>query len=278
MGIINVTTDSFYSASRTDTDSVAQRAEEMVRLGADIIDIGACSTRPGAKETEETRETGTLLKSIALIKDVVPKTVISVDTFRASVARKCVAAGADIINDVSGGRDPEMFDTVAELKVPYVLTHSRGDSQTMQSMTEYADVSAEVLRELAFKIDSLHQRGVTDVIIDPGFGFAKTFDQNYRLLADLSAFRATGCHILAGISRKSMIYNELDCDAENALAGTVAANTIALLNGADILRVHDVKEASDCLRIVEAYRRNMNPESRIISQRDKNGYKKVELL
>lgn len=263
MGIINVTRDSFYSGSRVTPGEVSSKCREMISAGADIIDIGACSTRPGAAPTEETHETDALISAISIIKDDMPDSILSVDTYRPSVARKCVEAGADIINDVSGGCD-EMFSTVAELKVPYVLTHNRGNSQTMQSKTDYEDVSAEVLRDLAFKTDRLRQEGVCDVIIDPGFGFAKTLDQNYRLLSQLEAFKRIGAPVLAGLSRKSMIHKELGVTAEEALNGTTALNMIALLNGADLLRVHDVKEGVETVKLFEAYRRNL-PERRMIT-------------
>lgn len=270
MGIINLTADSFYAGSRADVALSAERAWQLSESGADILDIGACSTRPGGEAADELKETDTILRAIEKIRHELPEAVISVDTFRASVARKSIEAGADIINDVSGGSDPDMFPAVAEMKVPYVLTHSRGDSRTMQNLTDYEDVSADVLRDIAFKTDKLRQMGVSDVIVDPGFGFAKTLDQNYRLLADLDVFHSTGCPVLAGLSRKSMIYKELGKSQEDSLNGTTALNMIALLNGADILRVHDVIQAAETIRLYEAYRRNL-PARHTIITKEKGG-------
>lgn len=269
MGILNVTPDSFYAGSRVGAGDLAARGRRMLADGASILDLGGCSTRPGSAEATEEEELQRLLPALEELRQALPDAVISVDTFRASVARRCVAAGADIINDVSGGRDPEMFGTVAELGVPYVLTHSRGDSSSMQSMTDYAEVVAEVLEDLAFKTDRLHQTGVCDVVIDPGFGFAKTPDQCYRLLASLEAFGAIGCPILAGLSRKSMIWKELRITPDKALNGTTALNMAALINGADILRVHDVREAAETVGLYEAYRRNI-PQRNTITTTDRN--------
>lgn len=262
MGIINVTPDSFYASSRTSLDSVRAKAREMLASGADIIDLGGCSTRPGAPIPSEKEEMSRLLPAIKEIREECgADALISVDTFRSNVAAESVNAGADIINDISGGDlDADMFATVAGLKVPYVLMHTRGTPDRMQSLTEYEDIGAEVLRDLAFKTDRLHQLGVSDIIIDPGFGFAKTLDQNYRLLGDLPAFTRIGCPLLVGISRKSMIFKELGITPEEALNGTTALNMTALMNGADILRVHDVKEACECVRLFSAYARNpQNP-------------------
>lgn len=256
MGIINLTADSFYADSRTTLQHLAERAAAMLADGADILDLGACSTRPDAVPVDEETERKVLTEAVRTLRKETGDCLISVDTFRASVATECVECGADIINDVSGGSDPSMFETVAVLKVPYVLTHSRGDSMTMQNMTDYGDVAAEVLSSLAFKTDELRQAGVTDVIVDPGFGFAKTLDQNYRLLSVLEEIKEIGAPVLAGVSRKSMIYKELGCTPEEALNGTTALNMIALMNGADIIRVHDVKEARETVMLYQAYRRN----------------------
>ena len=272
MGIINITEDSFYAASRVEPTHVDHIVRNMRDEGAMIIDVGACSTRPGSEAVSEEKELELLLRALEKIRSVDADVIISVDTFRTEAARRCIEAGADIINDVSGGADEGMFELVADAGVPYVLTHSRGNSKTMQSHTDYEDVAAEVLMELAFKADRLHQLGATDVIIDPGFGFAKTREQNYSLLANLGALKTIGCSILAGISRKSMICNELGCGPEEALNGTTAANMIALMNGADILRVHDVKEARETIKIFNAYRRNM-PKRHSITTFDTNrGY------
>lgn len=260
MGIVNVTPDSFYAGSRTDASSVADRVGRMLADGADMIDLGGYSTRPGAADVSADEELARLAPALTRLRDAFPDLVISVDTYRASVARECVALGADIINDISGGDlDPAMTGTVAELRVPYILMHTRGTPATMQSMTDYDDVAADVLRDLAFKTDRMRQAGVCDIIVDPGFGFAKTVDQNYELLASLAAFRDLGCPILAGISRKTMIWKELGITPDDSLNGTTAVNMLALLNGADILRVHDVRQARETVAIFEAYRRNLHP-------------------
>lgn len=268
MGIVNVTPDSFFAGSRVGESNIVQRVGEMLDDGADIIDIGGYSTRPGAAEVSAEEEISRLVPAIGIIRDKFPDVIISVDTFRADVARKCIVAGANIINDIGGGDlDSEMFSTVAELGVPYILMHMRGTPSTMQSMTDYHDIAADVLQDLAFKTDKLHQMGVTDVILDPGFGFAKTIDQNYELLASLSAFESLGCPILVGISRKTMIWKELGIKPDEALNGTTAINMLALQNGANILRVHDVKEAAQTVRLYEAYKRNL-PEKHSITVTD----------
>lgn len=254
MGIINVTPDSFYAGSRVSgAEAVADRVARMRDEGADILDLGGYSSRPGADEVSAEEEYRRLAEGLEVIRRVWSDAVVSVDTFRADVARKCVREwGADIINDISGGDlDPEMWDTVAELGVPYVLMHMRGNPQTMGTLTDYNDVSADTLTDLALKTAELRQRGVADVIVDPGFGFAKTVEQNYRLLSDLSEFRALGAPLLVGISRKTMIWKPLGIVPEQAGNGTTVLNTIALLNGADILRVHDVREAVEAVRLVE---------------------------
>lgn len=254
MGIINVTPDSFYAGSRVSgAEAVADRVARMRDEGADILDLGGYSSRPGADEVSAEEEYRRLAEGLEVIRRVWPDAVVSVDTFRADVAHKCVREwGADIINDISGGDlDPEMWDTVAELGVPYVLMHMRGNPQTMGTLTDYNDVSADTLTDLALKTAELRQRGVADVIVDPGFGFAKTVEQNYRLLSDLSEFRALGAPLLVGISRKTMIWKPLGIVPEQAGNGTTVLNTIALLNGADILRVHDVREAVEAVRLVE---------------------------
>lgn len=245
MGILNVTSDSFYSGCRAeDSDAVRKRIRTIRDEGADCIDIGACSTSPGSKSVDEAVELTRLLAALSIVREEWPEAVVSVDTFRADVARRCVEAGADIINDISGGSlDPAMFDTVAELRVPYILTHMRGTPASMQEMTEYSDVVADVLTELAFRIRDLRERGVCDIIIDPGFGFAKTVEQNYQLLASLQEICRIGLPVLVGVSRKSMIWRPLGITPEDALPGTLALETFALLHGASILRVHDVSAA-----------------------------------
>lgn len=266
MGIVNVTPDSFFAGSRVPADSVTARVSEMMAQGADIIDLGGYSSRPGADTVTAEEELARLVPAIAAIRERFPDIPVSVDTFRADVARECIAQGADIINDIGGGDlDPEMFGTIADLRVPYILMHMRGTPATMQSLTYYDDVVADVLRDLAFKTDRLHQLGVNDVIIDPGFGFAKTVDQNYRLLAALGMFREIGCPVLAGVSRKTMIWKELGIHPDEALNGTTAINMIALMNGADILRVHDVRECAETVRLFCAYQRNIPEDTHIIS-------------
>ncbi|MDE6559867.1 MAG: dihydropteroate synthase [Muribaculaceae bacterium] len=245
MGILNVTSDSFYAGCRADgDDEIVARIRAIRDEGADCIDIGACSTRPGAEPVEADVELRRLLNAIVLVRREWPDAVISVDTFRATVARRCVEAGADIINDIAGGKlDDEMFDTVAELRVPYILTHMRGTPATMSQMTQYGDVVADVISELAYSIRELRRRGVCDIIVDPGFGFAKDVEQNYRLLASLDEICKIGLPVLVGISRKSMIWRPLDIKPADALPGTIALDSFALLHGASILRVHDVAAA-----------------------------------
>lgn len=245
MGILNVTTDSFYAGCREeDGAGIASRVRTIRDEGADCIDIGACSTRPGSQPVAEATELRRLLVAISIVRSEWPEAVVSVDTFRASVARRCVEAGADIVNDVSGGTlDPDMFDTVADLKVPYILTHMRGTSATMSSLAQYTDVSADVITELAFSARKLRERGVCDIIIDPGFGFAKDVEQNYRLFASLDEVCRIGLPVLVGVSRKSMIWRPLGITPEEALPGTIALNSFAIMHGASILRVHDVGAA-----------------------------------
>lgn len=258
MGIVNATPDSFYSASRHRGADAAREAGIQLAAGADILDIGACSTRHGSQEVSAEVEMERLRDALGPIREKFPEAIISVDTWRAGVARRCVEEfGVDIINDISGGDyDPDMFATVAELKVPYVLMHTRGVPATMSQLTDYEDVTADVLRALAFKLDELRQLGVCDVIIDPGFGFAKDIDQNYQLLANLPAFSELGCPLLVGASRKRFVWQLLGITPEDALPGTVAVNTLALVNGADILRVHDVAAAVQARGVAEAYLRN----------------------
>ncbi len=254
MGIINVTPDSFYAGSRVNVDEIGRRVRDMMGDGADMIDIGGYSSRPGAAAVSETEEIDRLAAGIAALREVSPDIVVSVDTFRASVAKVAIEQmGADIINDISGGDlDDRMFKTVATLNVPYILMHMRGTPADMQTLTDYPDgVTAEVLRDLSVKLRKLRLAGVNDVIVDPGFGFAKTLEQNYRLMADLPMFaELLDAPVLVGISRKSMVTRCLGVPASDALNGTTALNTIALLKGAQILRVHDVKACAEAVRIV----------------------------
>lgn len=257
MGIINATPDSFYAGSRS-IGRCGAVATAMLADGADILDIGAFSTRPGADEVSADEEYSRLAAALEDIRHCAPDAVISVDTFRADIARKVVGEfNVDIINDIGGGTlDPEMRDTVAELGVPYILMHTRGTPSTMQQLTDYSDVCADVLSDLAFKVDDFRQAGVHDIIVDPGFGFAKTVGQNYSLLAALDIFHQTGCPVLAGLSRKTMLWKPLGITPEEAGDATVAANTLAIANGADILRVHDVRPAVQACRIFSLLSRN----------------------
>ncbi len=258
MGILNVTSDSFFSGCRTEEEEeVRNRVRSICEEGADCIDIGACSTRPGSEPVDADLEMSRLLKAISIVRSEWPDAIISVDTFRASVAHRCVEEGADIINDISGGTlDAEMFDTVAALRVPYILTHMRGTPATMATMNQYNDVVADVISELAYRIRELRQRGVCDIIVDPGFGFAKDVAQNYRLLASLDEICKIGLPVLVGISRKSMIWKPLVITPAQALPGTIALNSYALLHGASILRVHDVAaavQARDTLQLLPSH-------------------------
>ena len=259
MGILNVTPDSFFAESRTiETDDIRRRIDDLISQGADIIDIGGYSSRPGAPEVSADEEYSRLARGLEAIRKYHPDTLISVDTFRADVARRCVSDWeADIINDISGGNlDAEMWPTVAELRVPYILMHMRGTPSSMQSLCDYNDVTADVIRDLAFKIDAMHQLGIADIIVDPGFGFAKDINQNYQLMAELDQFKQLNAPLLVGISRKSMIYRPLDITPQTAINGTTVLNTFALLHGANILRVHDVKEAVEAVKIIDLIKQN----------------------
>ena len=259
MGIINITPDSFYSGSRVvDEQTLIERVGMMLDDGADVLDVGACSTRPGSEQVDAQGEMARLDWALNAIRREFPDVILSVDTYRAEVARRCVAEwGADIINDISAGMlDPEMFATVARLRVPYVLMHMRGTPETMSSLTDYQNVAAEVLEWMARRIDELHQMGVADIIADPGFGFAKTLEQNYELLARLEAFHVLDAPLLVGVSRKRMIYTPLQCTADEALNGTTVINTIALQQGAHFLRVHDVKAAVEAVKLTTLLRQS----------------------
>ena len=251
MGILNVTPDSFFATSRCRSEEeIRQRVCMMRREGATMVDIGAYSSRPGAEEVSVEEELRRLLPAVGIVREEWPDAIISVDTFRAEVARQAVEAGADIINDISGGEmDKDMFRTVAELHVPYILMHMQGTPQDMQKAPHYDNLMCEVFRSLGERVEELHEAGVADVIVDPGFGFGKTMAQNYEMMARLGEFRLLGCPILVGISRKSMVYRLLDATPEESLNGTTALNTIALMNGASILRVHDVREAVEAIKI-----------------------------
>ena len=253
MGILNVTPDSFFSGSRAmSAYDIERRVETMLTQGVDIIDIGACSTRPGAEPVADDEETARLSRGMEIVRRLAPDIPVSVDTFRASVARRAVTTmGCDIINDISGGTlDDNMVATVADLHCPYILMHMRGTPATMQTLTEYrGDVTATVISELQRQVRRFEQAGVADIIIDPGFGFAKTVDQNYAVMAGLRRFAIFGRPVLVGISRKSMITKALSIRADEALEATTALNAYALDRGADILRVHDVAAARQAVDI-----------------------------
>ena len=254
MGILNVTPDSFYSGSRMGVDEmcIGERVEEILKEGGDIIDIGAYSTRPNADDISPEEEYSRLKIGLNVIKNIDANAIVSVDTFRADVTRRCVEEfGVDIVNDVSGGTlDDEMFATVANLKVPYILMHMRGTPATMQQLTEYNDVTRDVIDDLNKKKCALNDLGIDDVIIDPGFGFSKTVEQNFEMLNRLEDFKQLDAPLLVGVSRKSMIFRTLGCTPVESLNGTTVINTISLLKGAHILRVHDVKEAVEVCKLV----------------------------
>ncbi len=252
MGILNVTPDSFYAGSRAGGKDISDRVRSMLEDGADIIDIGGYSSRPGAGDVSPEEEYSRLAEGLEAIRRIKEDALVSVDTFRADVARRCVEEwNVGIINDIGGGDlDPGMWDTVASLGVAYVLMHMRGNPKTMGNFTDYKDVTAETLQSLAFKAALLRGKGVRDIVIDPGFGFAKTVEQNYQLLSDLQEFRIIGGPVLAGISRKTMIWKPLGITPDEAANGTTVLNTVSLLNGADILRVHDVRNAVETIKLI----------------------------
>ena len=254
MGILNVTPDSFFANSRKkDEVAIAKRIEEIITEGGAFVDVGGYSSRPDATEVAVEEEWGRVEPALKLLRDDFPEMPVSIDTFRADIARRAVEEyGVAMINDISGGAiDEKMFETVAELNVPYVLMHMRGTPQTMQQQTDYGNVVEDVMMYFAEKTRALRLLGVNDIIIDPGFGFSKTPEQNYELIRHLNEFSMMfECPLMVGISRKSMIYNLLDNTAEECLNGTTVLNTFALLNNADILRVHDVKAAVEAVKIV----------------------------
>ncbi len=254
MGILNATPDSFYAGSRTQTETeIAARVHQIVDEGAGIIDVGAYSSRPGADDVPVEEEMLRLRHALDIVRREAPDAIISVDTFRADVAKMCIEeGGAHIINDISGGTlDKNMFRTVARLRVPYILMHIQGEPHTMQQAPHYDNLEQEVFLFLSQRVDQLRQLGVADIILDPGFGFGKTLAHNYELMNRLEDFREFDLPLLVGISRKSMIYKLLGTTPAEALGGTIALNTIALMKGAHILRVHDVRAAVETVRIVE---------------------------
>jgi dihydropteroate synthase len=253
MGILNCTPNSFYDGGKfkTDADFLSQ-TEKMLSEGATFIDIGAYSSKPNAEFVSEEEEINRIIPVINSILKQFPETIISVDTFRSKVAKIAIQNGAAIINDISAGNlDEKMMETIGELKVPYIMMHMRGNPQTMQLQTNYENIIKEMLFYFSKKIAKARSLGINDLIIDPGFGFAKTLNQNFEVLQKLELFQMLDLPILAGVSRKSMIYKTLDTTSDNALNGTSILNTIALTKGAKILRVHDVKEAVECVKLFE---------------------------
>ncbi|MFZ5971076.1 MAG: dihydropteroate synthase [Bacteroidota bacterium] len=252
MGILNVTPDSFYDGNQHfSADAAMKHTEKMLAEGADMIDVGGYSSRPGATDISEEEETKRVLPVIEKMVKAFPNAVISIDTFRSNVARRALEAGASIVNDISGGDlDSHMLELVAQQQVPYIMMHMRGTPQTMKTLTQYNHLVKDVLDEFHPKLNRLKEMGVKDVVLDPGFGFAKTTDQNFELLNQLNLLLAAGKPLLVGVSRKSMIWRTLEITADEALNGTTVLNTIALVKGASILRVHDVKEARQCIALV----------------------------
>ena len=253
MGILNTTPDSFYSGSRhSSLESALAQAEQMLTDGAAILDIGGYSSRPGADEVSEAEEIQRTEEVVRQIARSFPEAIISIDTFRSEVAKVALHVGAHIINDISGGQqDDQMYELVASWQCPYVLMHMRGTPQTMTNQTDYDDLLRDIISYFADRVSQLRLRGVHDIILDPGFGFAKDMDQNYYLLKHLSALNVLDLPILSGISRKSMIHKKLGINSQEALNGTTVLNTISLIEGASILRVHDVKEAVEAVKLYE---------------------------
>lgn len=251
MGILNITPNSFYDGGKYNEESeILLQAKKMISEGATFIDIGAYSSKPKAEYVSEEKELKRIVPIVSLIQKYFPKTVISIDTFRSEVARICIENGASIINDISAGSvDQKMMETIAKYNVPYVMMHKRGTPETMQTMTNYENIVKEMLFYFSEKVATARSFGINDMIIDPGFGFAKTVDQNYEVLQKLELFEILELPLLVGVSRKSMIYNVFKCTPEEALNGTTIINTIALTKGAKILRIHDVKEAMECVTL-----------------------------
>lgn len=253
MGILNVTPDSFFDGGRyKNTTSIINQVTKMITDGATFIDLGAYSSRPGADYVSEEEELKRVIPIVNLLINEFPEILISIDTFRSKVAEEAIYNGTAIINDISAGNlDLKMLDTIAKHQVPYIMMHMKGTPQTMQQHTDYKDLLTDILYYFSEKIADSHSKGIHDIIIDPGFGFAKTLEQNYELMQKLELFKTIKAPLLVGISRKSMIYKLLQTDAKNALNGTTILNTISLLKGANILRVHDVKEAFECIQLTK---------------------------
>jgi dihydropteroate synthase len=258
MGILNLTDDSFFDGGKySNKEEIIARCKTMLDEGATIIDIGAQSSRPGATQISSKEELKKLIPIIKLLKNNFPNILISVDTFWSNTAKECALVGTDVINDISAGEmDKEMFPIIAELNIPYIMMHMKGNPQNMQNHPEYNNIVDEVSTYFSNKIEELNILGFNKIIIDPGFGFGKTLEHNYQILNNLDAFKYLKCPILTGTSRKSMIYKLLDTTADNALNGTTITNTMALLKGANILRVHDVKQAIECIKITTFAKNN----------------------
>ena len=258
MGILNLTDDSFFDGGKySNKEEIIARCKTMLDEGATIIDIGAQSSRPGATQISSKEELKKLIPIIKLLKNNFPNILISVDTFWSNTAKECALVGTDVINDISAGEiDKGMFPIIAELNIPYIMMHMKGNPQNMQNHPEYNNIVDEVSTYFSNKIEELNILGFNKIIIDPGFGFGKTLEHNYQILNNLDAFKYLKCPILTGTSRKSMIYKLLDTTADNALNGTTITNTMALLNGANILRVHDVKQAIECIKITTFAKNN----------------------
>ena len=254
MGILNITPDSFYDGGLYKDDSeILKQVENMLNEGATFIDVGAYSSRPNADHVSEDEELKRIIPIVDLVLKEFPETLLSIDTFRSTIAKQCIEAGACMINDISAGKlDAGMLQTIADLHVPYIMMHMRGTPQTMQQQTNYDNLVKDIIYYFSKRISAARDLGITDLIIDPGFGFAKTLEQNFELLNKLELFKMIEKPLLVGVSRKSMIYKTLETTATNALNGTSVLNTIALQKGASILRVHDVKEAMECVKLVES--------------------------
>lgn len=253
MGILNITPDSFYDGGyRQSLEDHLLQAEKMLQEGADFIDIGGYSSRPGADDISETEELARILPVVEALVEKFPEILISIDTFRSEVARQCVKAGAAIINDISAGNlDDKMMETVAQLQVPYIMMHMRGNPKNMKDLNEYTDLPQEIIFYFSQKIDRARQLGINDLIVDPGFGFSKNIDQNFELLSKLELLQNLNLPILSALSRKSLIYKTFHTTPDEALNGTTVLNTVSLMKGAHILRVHDVREAVECVKLVE---------------------------
>lgn len=253
MGILNVTPNSFFDGGKhTNENEILNQVEKMLSDGATFIDVGAYSSKPKAEFVSEKEELERILPVIQSILKQFPKTILSVDTFRSEVARVCIENGVAMINDISAGSlDENMFQVIAKYKVPYIMMHMRGTSQTMQSLTNYDNIIKEMIFYFSEKVAKATSLGITDLILDPGFGFAKTLEQNYEVLQNIELFQMLELPILVGVSRKSMIYKVLNSNPNDALNGTTVLNTIALIKGAKILRVHDVKEAVECIKLIQ---------------------------